>query len=122
MLFQVNHLDFKLYGRYPEAAKSINSYWENVYDHEDSAHRDDIHTTHFHAFARIGLSKVNPSSENNEDCIITMTKLKLVRLEICRKRLPFMSTTYLDALFVECRILGSLECTLIICCLRFKIQ
>lgn len=80
VLLQVNHLDFKLYGKYPEAAKSINSYWENMYDDADSVHRDDIHTTHFHAFARISLSKVNPSSETNEDCVITPTKLKSVRL------------------------------------------
>ena len=28
----VNKLDFDMYGKYPEGTKSLNSYWENIYN------------------------------------------------------------------------------------------
>ncbi|XP_039264653.2 xylosyltransferase-like isoform X1 [Styela clava] len=79
----VNHLDFKLYGEYPSGSPSIRSYWENIYDYLDETLPSDSLLTHYHSFARLGLSKINPvltDDTPNTECFLRLTQLKTVEM------------------------------------------
>uniref|UniRef100_A0A8C9RQ02 Xylosyltransferase 1 n=1 Tax=Scleropages formosus TaxID=113540 RepID=A0A8C9RQ02_SCLFO len=53
----VNQLDAFLFGAMPPDTPGHKAYWENVFDEPDGVHSlTDTQLTHFHAFARMGLS------------------------------------------------------------------
>ncbi|XP_045575604.1 xylosyltransferase 1 [Salmo salar] len=64
----VTQLDSFLFGPYPQETPGLQSYWENVYDETDSvASLSDSQLTHYHAFARMGLSRAATSLQGHPD-------------------------------------------------------
>ncbi|XP_061080023.1 xylosyltransferase 1-like [Conger conger] len=54
----INQLDGFLFGSWPADTPGLSAYWENVYDEPDgTASLTDTQLTHYHAFARLGLSR-----------------------------------------------------------------
>uniref|UniRef100_A0A8C7YKN4 Xylosyltransferase 1 n=1 Tax=Oryzias sinensis TaxID=183150 RepID=A0A8C7YKN4_9TELE len=54
----INQLDAFLFGAFPPGTPGLQSYWENVYDQETDglSSLPDSRLSHYHAFARMGLS------------------------------------------------------------------
>ncbi|XP_066498061.1 xylosyltransferase 1 [Hoplias malabaricus] len=62
----VNQLDAFLFGGLPEGTPGLRSYWENVYDEADGAQSlSDTLLTHFHSFARLGLTRAAGSLQGD---------------------------------------------------------
>uniref|UniRef100_A0A8C1JY59 Xylosyltransferase 1 n=1 Tax=Cyprinus carpio TaxID=7962 RepID=A0A8C1JY59_CYPCA len=62
----VNQLDVFLFGSMPQGTPGLKAYWENVFDEADGIHSlSDAHLTHYHAFARLGLSRTANSLQGD---------------------------------------------------------
>ncbi|MBN3303974.1 XYLT1 Xylosyltransferase, partial [Amia calva] len=68
----VNQLDGFLFGSMPGGTPGLKAYWENVYEEPDGVHSlSDTQLTHFHAFARLGLTRAASSLQgdpNDNSC------------------------------------------------------
>ncbi|XP_041943359.1 xylosyltransferase 1 [Alosa sapidissima] len=54
----VNQLDAFLFGGFPQGTPGLRAYWENIFDEPDGVRSlTDTQLTHYHAFARMGLSR-----------------------------------------------------------------
>uniref|UniRef100_A0A8C6UJC0 Xylosyltransferase 1 n=1 Tax=Neogobius melanostomus TaxID=47308 RepID=A0A8C6UJC0_9GOBI len=63
----VNQLDSYLFGPYPAGTPSLQSYWENLYEERTDAvsSLSDAALSHYHAFARMGLSRAASSLQGH---------------------------------------------------------
>lgn len=63
----INQLDSYLFGAYPSSSPSLQAYWENVYEQQTDglASLSDSAISHYHAFARMGLTRAAGSLQGN---------------------------------------------------------
>lgn len=63
----INQLDSYLFGTYPAGTPSLQAYWENVHEQETDGltSLSDSALSHYHAFARIGLSRAASSLQGH---------------------------------------------------------
>uniref|UniRef100_A0A8C5H5X0 Xylosyltransferase 1 n=1 Tax=Gouania willdenowi TaxID=441366 RepID=A0A8C5H5X0_GOUWI len=62
----VNQLDSYLFGPFPPGTPALNSYWENLYDEQDSVGSlSDTQLTYYHSFSRMGLARAAASLQGN---------------------------------------------------------
>lgn len=69
----IDQLDSYLFGSYPPGTPSLQAYWENIYEQETDgpASISDSALSHYHAFARMGLSRAASSLQghpNDNSC------------------------------------------------------
>ncbi|KAK5855853.1 hypothetical protein PBY51_007493 [Eleginops maclovinus] len=69
----INQLDSYLFGSHPPGTVGLQAYWENIYEHETDgpASLSDSTLSHYHAFARMGLSRAASSLQghpNDNSC------------------------------------------------------
>ncbi|KAK1877276.1 Xylosyltransferase 1 [Dissostichus eleginoides] len=69
----INQLDSYLFGSHPSGTPGLQAYWENIYEHETDgpASLSDSTLSHYHAFARMGLSRAASSLQghpNDNSC------------------------------------------------------
>ncbi|XP_034749471.1 xylosyltransferase 1-like [Etheostoma cragini] len=69
----INQLDSYLFGPYPPGTPGLQAYWENIYEQETDglASLSDSTLSHYHAFARMGLSRAASSLQghpNDNSC------------------------------------------------------
>ncbi|XP_076608009.1 xylosyltransferase 1-like isoform X2 [Chaetodon auriga] len=63
----INQLDSYLFGAYASGTPSLQAYWENIYEQETDgpASLSDSSLSHYHAFARMGLSRAANSLQGH---------------------------------------------------------
>ncbi|KAM4717468.1 LOW QUALITY PROTEIN: xylosyltransferase 1-like [Anableps anableps] len=63
----ISQLDAFLFGAYPSGTPGLQAYWENVYEQETDglAGLSDAALSHYHAFARMGLSRAAGSLQGH---------------------------------------------------------
>nr|CAB3267814.1 xylosyltransferase [Phallusia mammillata] len=89
----VNHLDFKIYGKYPSGTPGLNSYWESCYDHADGASSvGDSFLTHYSSFARLGLKEINShlTKNNPQPDACQLHVDRILQVEMHKQREQFM--------------------------------
>uniref|UniRef100_A0A4W6E1T7 Xylosyltransferase 1 n=1 Tax=Lates calcarifer TaxID=8187 RepID=A0A4W6E1T7_LATCA len=69
----ISQLDSYLFGAYPSGTPGLQAYWENIYeqDTDGPASLSDSALSHYHAFARMGLSRAASSLQghpNDNSC------------------------------------------------------
>ncbi|XP_056144335.1 xylosyltransferase 1-like [Lampris incognitus] len=69
----INQLDSFLFGSYPHGTPGLQAFWENIYEQETDgpASLSDALLSHYHAFARMGLSRAGTSLQgrpNDKSC------------------------------------------------------
>uniref|UniRef100_A0A7N9AMY4 Xylosyltransferase 1 n=1 Tax=Mastacembelus armatus TaxID=205130 RepID=A0A7N9AMY4_9TELE len=69
----ISQLDSYLFGEYPSGTPGLQAYWENIYEQETDgpAGLSDSMLSHYHAFARMGLSRAASSLQghpNDNSC------------------------------------------------------
>uniref|UniRef100_A0A3Q2QTV0 Xylosyltransferase 1 n=1 Tax=Fundulus heteroclitus TaxID=8078 RepID=A0A3Q2QTV0_FUNHE len=65
----ISQLDAFLFGPYPSGTPGLQAYWENIFEQETDGlpSLSDSMLSHFHAFARMGLSRAAGSLQGNPD-------------------------------------------------------
>lgn len=63
----INQLDSFLFGAYPSGTPSLQAYWENLYEQQTDGlgSLSDSALSHYHAFARMGLSRAAGSLQGH---------------------------------------------------------
>lgn len=63
----INQLDSYLFGAYPSGTPSLQAYWENLYEQQTDGlgGLSDSALSHYHAFARMGLSRAASSLQGH---------------------------------------------------------